>query len=357
MKRLLIFCTSTNWGGTEKDALLRAEQLQERGYDVRLITSSELMIKKAIEVNVDVKLIKRGGDINPFAIYRYFKEIREFQPDVLFLTLVKDYWLGSVAAKLAGVTSVFHFLGIERIPKTSLKYKFIYATMCTGIIVNSKQIKETFLKHSRFLKDEQIHVIVNGFNVFEMNKERPNQLKKQLGLKETDILIGASGRLTEQKGFDLTPDVFSKIKDIPNVYLAIAGEGEMRNELEAKLRSFQLDKRIFLLGFQESLTGFYQDIDLLVLFSRYEGMANVLNEAMSYGNPVISTRVSGAEELLLNGRLGDIVDIEDTDALANSIRLYIQEGKCTKNQIYIDHIKENYTLEKMIDKTERVFFS
>jgi glycosyltransferase involved in cell wall biosynthesis len=101
---------------------------------------------------------------------------------------------------------------------------------------------------------------------------------------------------------------------------------------------------------------FFRGIDLFVLLSRYEGMANVLNEAMSYGVPVISTRVSGSEELLLDGELGPLVDIDDVEGLAGAAEGLFQAG-LTRSERLVEHIRVNYSVERMIDQTEAVLFS
>lgn len=350
-KSILIICSSSGWGGTEKNALLRYRELSLRGYDLHLATVSGQLFDRAAKENCGtLHLLLRGGDLNPISILRWFRLLKKVSPDVLFVTMNKDYWLGGLAGFLAKIPMRVMYLGIERRVKKTLKYKLIHRVFLPRIVVNSAVIKFT-LCESPYVREETISVIRNGFTV--KNLPRQVALKKQLGLAENTILIGGAGRLMEQKGFDLVPEVLAELADL-NVHIAIAGEGDARRKIEEEAKTRGVFERLHLLGFQSDMNSFFQNIDLFALFSRSEGMANVLNEAMSFGVPVVSTEVSGVRELFKNGEFGTIVPVDDPRAMARAIREMLQNGFVESSRLQA-HIEENYSISRMIDDTEAAF--
>ena len=102
--------------------------------------------------------------------------------------------------------------------------------------------------------------------------------------------------------------------------MIIFGEGELRKELEEKISSLGLEERIFLPGTDPQAVKVVNQSDVFVLSSDLEGMPNVLMEAMAMGVPCVSTRCDmGPEELIENGKNGILVDVGNTNQIAESI--------------------------------------
>ena len=103
------------------------------------------------------------------------------------------------------------------------------------------------------------------------------------------------------------------------------GEGPHRAKLEQQAIDLKLSDIIKLPGFQENAAAWYRSADLFVLPSLMEGMPNVLLEAMACGTPVISSNChSGPAEILHNGRLGELVAVNDVDSLLNGLLKCLQ---------------------------------
>jgi glycosyltransferase involved in cell wall biosynthesis len=355
-RSVFLLCTSDLYGGVEKNVLLRACELQGRGHRVTVAVSCDELERRAREQGLDdVRRVRRGGDVDVTALVRYVRQLRAVRPDALFIAHKMDFWLGSLAGRIARIPKIVLYLGIERQFRRGPKYRTVFSRLADCMVVNSESLRSRVIESSPFIPPSRIVVIRNGFPVPE-RREPSDELRRRLGVPEDAILIGAAGRLARQKGFDLAPEFLSRLVDRWPVYLAIAGEGRERRALEQAGRAAGLADRILLLGYVEDMAGFFRGIDLFVLFSRYEGMANVLNEAMSYGVPVISTRVSGSEELLLDGALGPLVDVDDVGSLAEAAERLFQAG-LTRSERLVEHIRVNYSIERMIDQTEAVLFS
>jgi glycosyltransferase involved in cell wall biosynthesis len=350
-KKLFLICSSSGWGGTEKNVLLRAVELAKRGHHVVVgCVKGPLFDRLIAEEAIKVVRVKRGGDANPFSIFLLYRLIKKINPDVLFVTMNKDYWLAGLTGYLASVPKRIMYLGIERRVKKSIKYKLIHTVFLPEIIVNSRDIKNR-LSESPYINSDSVHVIPNGFVVQDIVQQVA--LKKQLGIAESSTLIGAAGRITEQKGFDLLPEILSKLMS-ESVHVVIAGEGPLKADIIHAAKELKIDEQIHFIGFQNNMIEFFRNIDLFILTSRYEGMANVLNEAMSVGIPVVSTNVSGVQELLDEGRLGRIVAINDTTAMAKAIDETLSNEQISP-ALLKEQIEKKYSLRAMINATEAVF--
>lgn len=107
---------------------------------------------------------------------------------------------------------------------------------------------------------------------------------------ERENVIVAAGRLAPQKNFSLLIKAFARFnKHHPEYTLRIYGEGELREELTNLTNSLQIAEKVELPGRSVSLLQEMNSAAMFVLTSDYEGMPNVLLEAMCMGMPVIST--------------------------------------------------------------------
>jgi colanic acid/amylovoran biosynthesis glycosyltransferase len=130
------------------------------------------------------------------------------------------------------------------------------------------------------------------------------------------------GRLCEQKGQLLLLDAVRRLRDRGvDLHLVLAGDGEMRDELEAFIRTHQLQPQVSITGWissdrvKEELSA----AKVMVLASFAEGLPVVIMEAMALGRPVLTTSIAGIPELVRQGVDGWLVPAGDVDALANTM--------------------------------------
>jgi glycosyltransferase involved in cell wall biosynthesis len=157
---------------------------------------------------------------------------------------------------------------------------------------------------------ERIIPIDNAIEADDFARQRSiADAKRQLGWPAERLLIGAVGRLAEEKGFDVliraVGELASRSRDVG---LAIAGDGPERERLAALIAELGLQDRVKLLGFLADPTEFYDAMDVYALSSRREGLPNVLLEAMAAGVPIVATRVAGVPTLIADGENGLLIE-------------------------------------------------
>jgi glycosyltransferase involved in cell wall biosynthesis len=129
------------------------------------------------------------------------------------------------------------------------------------------------------------------------------------------------GRLTHQKGFDLLLEALAGVRaaGVP-ARLTIVGVGELEGALAAQAKALGLADVVAIVGFQEQPARFFAHADVFVLSSRYEGMPNVVLEALACGLPVVAFDCPhGVSEIVHDGVNGRLVPADDVPALTAAL--------------------------------------
>ncbi len=143
---------------------------------------------------------------------------------------------------------------------------------------------------------------------------------------ESPPLIVAVGRLTAQKDYPTLLSAFSALRGRRPARLLILGDGECRDALQADVQRQDLADSVRLEGYVPNPLPYMAAASVFVLSSRFEGLGNVLIEAMACGTPVVATDCpSGPAEILEAGRWGRLVPVGDGPALAAAIEAAIDD--------------------------------
>jgi glycosyltransferase involved in cell wall biosynthesis len=137
-----------------------------------------------------------------------------------------------------------------------------------------------------------------------------------LGVPRDAFLVLTMGRLHPNKGFDV---LIEAIAHLPDVVVAIAGEGEERAALTALADRLGVSERVRFLGWRDDQAALLAACDLFVCPSRHEPLGNVVLEAWSAARPVVAASSPGPAELIAHGTTGLLVPVEDARALAEAI--------------------------------------
>ncbi|MBK1733239.1 hypothetical protein CKO41_15925 [Thiococcus pfennigii] len=123
-------------------------------------------------------------------------------------------------------------------------------------------------------------------------------------------------------------ETFARLRRTRPARLMILGDGPERPALEAQARRLGIDADVALIGFVSDPLPYMAQADLFVLSSRYEGLGNVLVEAMAVGCPVVSTDCpSGPREILEDGHHGPLVPVENAEMLAEAMAEHLDQTR------------------------------
>jgi glycosyltransferase involved in cell wall biosynthesis len=138
-------------------------------------------------------------------------------------------------------------------------------------------------------------------------------------------LLAFAGRMTAPKALGVA---LQAVAEVPEVDLALAGDGDERPALEARARDLGLDGRVRFLGplSRAEVLALFRRADAALLSSAWENFPHTLVEALAVGTPVIATSVGGVPEIVVHGENGLLVPPGDPGALAGAIRRFLADG-------------------------------
>ncbi len=353
---LVIFCATKGWGGIEKNVRLRAKYFGENGYQVHVVLLKNKFKERFDGLkNVHIKNVnKRGGDLNVFVLMNYVKFLKKVKPHTVFCPLKRDWWLVTAAAAIAKVPNRILYLGNRRKVRKGLKYHTVFRTLKAKMIVNCQALKRHLTTTTDYFDETNIIQIYTGVELPELKGDAID-FRKRLNLDKDSTIVGCIGWLNYRKGFDLLPDI---ARELPNSFHIVhVGSGGFDLDMDKLIEDNQdVMPRIHFLGYENNMEAFWRGIDIFLLSSRSESLANVLNEAMSFGKPIVATKAPGSDELLGDSEYGILTEVEDVNAMAQGIKDLANGTIAFDPNKQRERMAGEFSLNHMMKRYEAVFF-
>ncbi len=355
--RIIFTLASLGSGGAERVVSLLANKMAEQGHQVEIICLKFNDVYYQLHTEVKITLAMQQTKNRLTEVFWLRKYIKKEKPDVV-IAFTEGVYCFTIAALLGTKIPV---IASERLDPSAMTWKrnllkHVLLPYADWLVVQTKSIKkyfpESIQKKTSIIfnpvKDEALASSIENGKLKIENSKRPR--------------IISVARLFPQKNQEMMIRAFAKIADeFPDWQLVIFGEGPLRAELEATVSCFKLQKRVLLPGRTEHVIEELRKSKIFCLSSDYEGMSNSMIEAICVGLPIVTTKVSGTDELVQDGVNGYVVEIGDTDAMASALRklmsdehLMQQIGVSSlkmKSQFQIDTILEEWiNLIKHIQK-------
>jgi 1,2-diacylglycerol 3-alpha-glucosyltransferase len=210
-------------------------------------------------------------------------------------------------------------------PKAMERMVRIYCNVCDHIIAPAAYVKEELIG---FGVKKPITVIPNGVNTTKFSPAKNDNLKTELGLKESDQIVLCVARLAKEKSLDFLIKTFTEFsKNNPNVYFVIAGDGPEKENLKNLVDSLKIKSRVLMIGCvsYENIPQVYNGADVFVFASQTETEGMVVLEAMSSGLPVLVVKDRVFEQFIENGKDGILVEKDETEFNQNLKKLLKDE--------------------------------
>jgi len=324
---LALFLPSLRGGGAERVLmdLARAAADKGRAVDV-VVVNRQGAVSDDLGPGVRIVDLDRGRAATSLpALLRYLWRAR---PPALLSTLEHTNVLAVIATRFVRGTRVVlreantlaQDLSSEGVKGRSLVQAMRWAYPAADAVVAVSQGVADGLVDVLGLAREQVHVIFNPVitpRVLEGTRALPDH--RWFAPDEPPVVL-AVGRLVEQKGFDVLLRAFAVARARSDCRLVILGEGPERDDLLASAETLGVAASVDLPGFVSNPFGYMAHSGVFVLSSRWEGLPNVLVQALAVGAKVVATDCpSGPREVLDGGRWGALVPVDDVQAMADAI--------------------------------------
>lgn len=311
-KRILFYNSTLLRGGTESYILGLIQNLSKDRFDVDLIIKNGDIIDdyyygelKKVCNNI---YLAKGSFFKRIMFLRKFFKTNAGVYDVVHINATSQgAGLISYFAKKIGKAKkvIFHshmsgndnkFDMVDRVGNKLLKKYSTDFVACSNLAAE-------FMFGSEFVKQNKITIFRNSVDTqkFTFNKNIREKLRTSFNLKEDDLVLLHVGRFVPQKNHKFLINVFNEVvKEKPNSYLLLIGEGELLKETKSQVAELGLELNVKFLGLKENVNEFMMMADVFVMPSVHEGLPVVAVEAQSTGLSVVFSKNITTEAKLID---------------------------------------------------------
>lgn len=334
INRKVLFFINSEVGGAERMAVLISRIIEASGFVVSFViikdSHNKTSIIDFIPENHDVTVIS-GHNLNYIGkFYKFYKSIKEKKPDIVFST---NYSVNDKLLLLKPlfrrirfiVRSDFYFSSFNKWEQFVIKHSYPKADL---LISQTDEMREEFV-NAKLLPASRVVTLENpvdkkGIDEKLQGKESPFVYKDRKN-------IVAVGRVSFQKGYDILVTAFAELLSMDiSAELYIVGSYRGMWEVEYKrvveiIRQLGIEKLVHFVGYQDNPYQYIKYADCFVLSSRWEGLPNVLAEALYLKTPVAAFRcIPIIERMVRDGIDGCLAEKENPHALAEAMNRAIK---------------------------------
>lgn len=360
--KIIHVLTDKNFGGAGRWLINYLTYHDKKSFHVKvLLPKGSVLIDRVKALGIEVIQMEsmRDKSLDIKALKALKTVLKEEKPDVLH---THASLTARIAGTLTGVHKIIHTKHCLETPSTGLKKSIkllINKKLSHKIIACSNAVKDQLIASG--LSEQQVELIYNGVvPLRELDQPLKIKLREDFKIPLGHLVVGQIGRLEKIKGSDVFVDAAIAIaKSKENVTFLVVGTGSLEQELKDKVQSAHMEDRIIFTGYQENMEEMFNMVDINVMSSRSEALCLSLIEGMCLGIPSVGTDTGGIVEVIIDGKTGSIVPVEDKKKLGQAIKelledealriRYGQQGKI--------HMHETFLASKMAKEVEVLYLS
>lgn len=308
--------------------------------------------------------------INLTLLHDLCKKIKRVKPDILHIRgLQSEGFYGVLAGKLAGckkiVVSVHGLYGDDSSCQGFKKW--IFSNIIEPLTLKMADLvycvceyatkREIIYKNASHLYG-YIWNAAPDYSQYNREEIREN-VRKELMINDTDIIVITVSRISKDKGFEYLIDAIKKINSNKTIKFLIIGDGPYLNVVKEKLREDIVKKNVVLLGKSDKVHELLLSSDIFVFPSLHENLPNALLEACAASLPCIATNVGGNPEVIIHEQSGIIIEPRNSTQLKEAIETLIESEalRSEYGQSAYERIKKEFSQEIIFEKLDSMYSS
>lgn len=357
--RVLIITDEMEVGGTQRQIVTLARHIDPSRFEltVAYFRNRSFLVDDLERAGVRVVCVPKKHPIDPVFLWKLRGLLKQGFDVIHCVSFTGELW-GTVARKVAGriplITSVRSTYGWYSSLQWFLKRWVSRSSRC--VVANSHSGADLAVAKMG-IDRKTVRVVYNGIESHGGATADPQMTRRELGVAPDAVLCLFMGRLVPQKNVTSLLHAFARLSTAGRSFvLLIAGEGPLRGEIEALIHDLGLAGRAKLLGRREDAPRLVESCDLLVQPSLWEGLSNVILEAMAAGKPVVASDMGG-RELVVNDVSGLLYPSGDVTALADCLATLIADDEMRRRmgEAGRRRVLEDFSMEAMVRTMESIY--
>ena len=350
-------------GGAERQLVGIANVLAAREWNVTVVSylpfSKTSLRWELNDSDVRVISLNSSAGIGRYAgLVGAAGVIRRIRPDILVGFMFHGIMTARIVGRLTRVPVIVSSVRNERDGLARERMMAATDRLSDAVTIMSDHLASE-LAETGVSRRSHTFVIPNAVDIgrFDTGVCR-GRTRAELRVNEDRFLWLAAGRLSPAKDY---PNLIRAVSELAqrrgDTEVVIAGEGSLRDDLTRQIHDLGLSDRVRLLGLRDDMPDLYRASDALVLSSAWEGMPNVVLEAMASRRPIVATSVGAVAELVTDGESGFVVPPGDHTALADAMERMMalpDETRLAFGEAGCNRVRSEFSPDRVIDKWEEL---
>jgi glycosyltransferase involved in cell wall biosynthesis len=296
------------------------------------------MMRKFEDLHIPTFNLDAPRTVSMRALWRTYRLIGSYKPDIVHTHMLRADLYGALAARLSRTPtalSTVYAIGPYRRAKVRRLDGFLdllCKLFATDVLAVSNAVRADVIDRWHW-PTERITTINTGITFPDRLPDESvvKRIRNQLQISESAPLILTLARLSYEKGIDVLVRCAAMVhREIPSARFVVAGDGPMKQKLQAQIRALGLKHVVHLPGFRKDTHDLLAASDLFVLPSLMEGMPNAILEAYAAQRPIIATRAGGSAEAVKHQYSGLLVRPNDPQDLASAVIRCLRDKELCK---------------------------
>ena len=362
--RICFLSTSMGMGGADSQLLSAARVMLARGHDVIIVSLTPLgpMGEQARGLGIRTESLEMPRGLpDPRGLLRVARLVRAWRPDVVHSHMVHANLLARALRLIAPVPALVSTIhNIYEGGRLRMAAYRLTNGMVDHMTIVSQAAADRFIR-DRIVPARLLTVVPNGVDTEQIRNIPPGtrpSLRRTLGVEDRFVWL-AVGRFEVAKDYPNMLRAFARLRERqPRAVLLLVGRGSLQEETEALVRELGLGETVRFLGVRDDVPLVMSAADGYVMSSAWEGMPMVLLEAAAAGLPIVSTRVGGNHEVVLQGQTGLLVPPSDPAALAEAMLQVTRLPEAERRRMGErgrEHIRTHYDLTRVAERWEGLY--
>lgn len=354
--KIFYVITGLGQGGAERVVCDLADAMFKKGHEVKIAYLTGDIITQPANKEIELLSIGLSNVITlPKAYLSLSKIVRNFKPDIVHAHMVHANILTRLVRLVTPMTKLICTAHNSNEGGAVRMMSYRLTNRLANLTTNVSNTAVAAFEATHAIPKNSMLTVYNGvdFTNFDHRPDAKEIIVKELSLDSDTKIILAVGRFSAQKNYFNLLNAINLIKEQLNIsfVLLIAGDGELRSEIEKEITNLGISNNVLLLGRRDDIPLLMSACDVFVLSSNYEGLPTVLIEAMGCQAQVVSTDVSGVHEIV--GKHGKIVPINNSIALADGIKESLQA--IGRNTLGCKYVKSKFDLDLISDEWLNIY--
>ena len=350
--------TARTWRGGQNQVLVTLMGLRALGHRTMLVANSQGELRQRAAEGLDLVPLAPRTEMDLSAAWRLSRLLKQLKPDIVHAHDPHGVAMAALALSMSTAAVKPPLVAARRVDfhlrnsaLSRWKYRQVDCFICA-----SEAIRHILISDG--IPAARAVTVHEGVDLDRVAAAPPARLHEEFWLPHDAPIVGNVAALVAHKGQRYLIEAAALVvRQVPDARFIIAGEGELRPNLERQIKDHRLEKHVLLAGFRPDVLSLHKSFDIFVLSSTTEGLGTSLLDAMASSKPIVATKAGGIPEVVDDGVTGLLVPPKDHQALAHAIVTLLKDARLRQEYgaAGFARVRDRYSAERMVQDTLKVY--